>query len=373
MPSYDTSPQTTYVSPGMPPLILGKTTSFFEFWPTWLMYLPVGIQWILLSIRYQSFTLPLIANPKIPLSGMVGIPKSSLLNQATHELKECILPWFTVERTKETIEEQWPEIEHHLDSMGLSFPCVCKPDIGCRGAGVKLAKNKRALLQAFNRYPTGSKMMIQKLADFEPEAGIFFTRRPGNSTGTITSMALKYMPYVTGDGHSTLAELIHKDTRAGALSHLYQRRHAEQWHDIVPAGQPFRLVFSASHSKGAIFKDARQLISPPLSKAINALMLQLPDFHYGRLDVKFKSIEDLQLGKHIQIIEINTASSESLHIWDSNTGFRAAVGSLLSQYKTLFEIGAINRSKGYQPPSFKLLLQHWRLEQKLTKFYPETD
>ena len=67
-----------HVAAGMPPLNLaGRNTSLFEFWPMWLMYLPVALQWLWLSLFHRSFTLPLIANPAIPLSGMVGVPKSA--------------------------------------------------------------------------------------------------------------------------------------------------------------------------------------------------------------------------------------------------------------------------------------------------------
>jgi len=357
----------------MPPLTLGKTTSFFEFWPTWLMYIPVVIQWLALAVKHKSWTLPLIANPNLPLSGMVGISKSLLLDQATCELKTVILPYLVHKKTVLNIGQQTIELEQQLFKKGFQYPFVCKPDIGCRGAGVKLIKDTHSLQQCLTAYPTGAGVMIQKLSDFEPEAGIFYVRHPNSNQGQIISMALKYMPYVVGDGESTLGELINRDERAGELTHLYQKRHQNKWQTVIAKDEPYRLVFSASHSKGAIFKDASQLITPELTQQLDTLLQQLPNFHYGRLDVKFKDIESLKLGKQMQIVEINTASSESLHIWDSNTGFKEAVRSLLFQYRTLFNLGAANRIKGHQPPSIKTLLQHWKLERQLTQFYPETD
>ena len=363
----------TYVSPGMPPLTLGKRFSFFEFWPTWLMYIPVVCQWLALALKYRSLTLPLIANPKLPLSGMVGVPKSQLLSQAQGELQQQILPWFTVIRTEDALEVQVGNLEQVLKTHHIQYPFVGKPDIGCRGAGVKLIKNRMELVQCLHKYPVGAAMMIQRLSDYEPEAGIFYVRHPDQPQGKIISMALKYMPYVIGDGQHTLAELIARDDRAGELQHLYQNRHQAHWHEIVPAGKPYRLIFSASHSKGAIFKDASHLITPELTRKLDALMHDIPDFHYGRLDVKFKNVDQLTTGTDLQIVEINTASSEPLHIWDSNTPFRAAVRSLLFQYRTLFELGHANRQQGHRPPGLKALIAHWRLEQNLTQFYPETD
>jgi hypothetical protein len=371
--SQNQSTQHSYVSPGMPPLKLGKTTSFFEFWPTWLMYIPVVLQWLLLSVKHKSLTLPLIANPQLPLSGMVGIPKSQLLAQAQDELKSTILPWLLFERTNADAQSDVNALVIQIQQAGYSFPLVCKPDIGCRGVGVKLIHTPEKLLEAVKRYPCGASIMIQKLSDYEPEAGIFYVRHPNSQQGQIISMALKYMPYVIGDGAKTLGELIEADERASDLKHLYQSRHQQNWQTVIEKNTPYRLVFSASHSKGAIFKDAKTLITPELTQKLNTLMQQLPEFHYGRLDVKFKDVDSLTRGEDLQIVEINTASSESLHIWDSNTSFREAVRSLLFQYRTLFTMGAANRIKGHRPPGFRKLLKHWRLERQLTQFYPETD
>lgn len=66
--------------PSLPPK--GAATSFFEFWPTWLMYPPVALLWLLLAIRHRSLTLPLLVNPRLPLAGMVGVSKHQLMIQA---------------------------------------------------------------------------------------------------------------------------------------------------------------------------------------------------------------------------------------------------------------------------------------------------
>lgn len=365
--------ESPYVSPGMPPLKLGRRQSFFEFWPLWLMYLPVALQWLLLAIRHRSLTLPLLANPSLPLSGMVGIPKSQLLNQATGSLRETILPWYVAEKTAAPTEDQADALLKHLAGRSISLPFVCKPDIGCRGAGVKLIRDRDALISTLDRYPTGAAIQCQQLSDYEPEAGIFYVREPGAKQGQIISMAFKYMPYVVGNGRQTLGELIADDERAGELIHLYQHRHRPHWDRVIPDNEPYRLVFSASHSKGAIFKDAAQCITPELTVALDRLMRQLPDFHYGRLDVKFRDVDQLMAGQTLQIVEINTASSESLHIWDSNTPFTEAVRALLHQYRLLFRFGAKARQNGKKPPGMKVLLKHWQLERALTRHYPETD
>ncbi len=364
----------TYVAPGMPPLDMsGKQTSFFEFWPAWAMYLPVIVQSLLLAVRYRSLTLPLIANPQIPLSGMVGIGKSEVLAQATGDCESTILDWFLHCVDASSVGQQVIAIEQELSSRELAYPVVCKPDIGCRGVGVKLVHSRAELTAVLAYYPLGANVFIQKLAQWEPEAGVFYVRHPDQAQGTIISMALKYMPYVVGDGKSCLRDLIARDCRAGELSHLYLQRHAESLDKVIAEGETFRLIFAASHSRGAIFRDANDDITPQLTARIDDLMQALPEFYYGRLDIKFKDIESLQQGENLEIVEINCASSESLHIWDRSTRFSAAISSLLFQYKTLFQLGAKNRLNGYRTPTLMTLLRAWKTERQLTRTYPETD
>ncbi len=364
----------TYVSPGMPDLeSSGKTFSLFEFWPIWLMYLPVAFQWLLLSIRHRSLTLPLLANPELHLSGMVGIPKSSLLEQAIGECEKSILPWFVIQVTNEAIEIQISLLLVRIEEYQFDFPLVCKPDIGCRGSGVKLVKNVEQLAAYIESYPCGTAIMLQKLSQFEPEAGVFFVKHPHQNQGEIISLALKYMPYVVGDGEHTLLELINLDQRAKQISHLYLERHQAQLNTVIKKGTPYRLVFSASHSSGAIFRDGRSFITPELTHQVNRMMQDLPEFYYGRMDIKFASIDKLIKGEGLEIIEINAASSESLHIWDKNTPLSEAIRSLLSQYRTLFALGHHNRKRGYKTPGVKALLAGLKRERNLKRFYPDTD
>ncbi|MDO8273748.1 MAG: D-alanine--D-alanine ligase, partial [Gammaproteobacteria bacterium] len=99
----------------------------------------------------------------------------------------------------------------------------------------------------------------------------------------------------------------------------------------------------------------------------------LPGYHYGRLDVKFRDIDSLRRGETIEIVEINGASSESIHIWDKDTRLGDAISTLLWQYRTLFKLGAHHREQGHQPPGLRALLRHWQIERALTRHYPSTD
>lgn len=369
-----TSKQKIFAVDGLPPLRHdGKVVSFFEFWPTWVMYLPVVVQWLLLAIRYRSLTLPLLANPELTLAGMVGVAKSELMTTATDKCEAAILCWSKQLVSDLPADTQATNWINDVASKNIHLPFVCKPDIGCRGSGVKLVQTQQQLAEIISSYPAGSPLLCQKLASWEPEAGVFFVRQPDAKSGQVVSLTLKYNPYVIGDGVLTLQQLIELDPRACNLKPLYYQRHIENWERVLTKGEKFRLVFSASHCRGAIFRDAKDSITPELEQAINQIMIGLPDFNYGRLDIKFENIEQLKNGKTIEIVEINGASSESIHIWDRNASLIEAIKTLLWQYRTLFKLGAHQRNRGYSTPGIRMLVSHWLKERRLSKFYPLTD
>lgn len=363
-----------YVAPGMPPLDLsGRSTSFFEFWPIWLVYLPVVVQWILLSVRYRSLSLPLLANPAIPLSGMVGVAKSAVFDVAGETARQWILPWMLYEVSAEDATVQTKAVLQLLDQQGFTLPIVGKPDVGCRGAGVKLLEDSKAVLNYISEFPCLGVVQFQQLSQWEAEAGVFYVKHPDAEAGIVTSLTLKYTPYVVGNGRETLAQLVASDPRAGELLHLYKERHAQVWDSVLADGEPYRLVFSASHCRGAVFRDAQELINTKLSQSLDRIFADIPGFHYGRLDLKFKDPVSLSAGTDFEIIEINGASSESINIWDRDASLGSALKTLLQQYSTLFTLGEKNRRLGHKPPGILALLKAWRYENKLVKQYPKND
>jgi len=350
-----------------------QSLSFFEFWPAWVMYFPVAVQWVFLSLWHRSLTLPFLANPDLTLSGMTGVGKSELMAQATGLCKKAILPWVAFDTNQDSAQEQAERWVETAAKEGITLPFVCKPDIGCRGFGVKLIKDVEQLAANIEIYPQGTSLVCQKLASWEPEVGIFYVKDPVSGQGDVVSMTAKFLPRVTGDGVSTLGELIENDSRAGLLRHQYYERHKKEWDSIPDKGKNAQLVFSASHSKGSIFRDACDYITPELKQSVVAIMDDLPNFYYGRLDVKYADLESLQQGETLEIVEINAASSESTHIWDRNTTFSKAIKTLLWQYRTLFSLGAFHRKNGRTAPSLKTFFRHWRIEKDLGKYYPFTD
>lgn len=358
---------------GMPRLDLSRQPlSFFEFWPSALIYIPVVFQWLGLAIRYRGLSLPLVSNPGVSLSGMVGEAKSELFSKAEGEAKKRIAPWCLLSDWVSVEDGVW-QARQLMGSLDLEFPLVAKPDVGCRGAGVQIIRSQDDLSRYIRDFPRSGKIVLQQIIPYEAEAGIFYIRFPGDQRGKIFSITLKYPPYVIGDGVHTLRQLIERDPRAGRLSKLYFQRHFQRLETVLPKGQAYRLAFAGSHSRGCIFRDGREFITPELEKAFDQVADGLPEFYYGRLDIRFRDIKSLMNGENYYILEVNGASSEAAHIWDARSSLKEVYRVLFYQYRTLFLLGWLNRRRGFRSPSIKTLIKAWWKERKLVRHYPDTE
>jgi hypothetical protein len=362
---------------GMPPLELdGPALSYFEFWPMWAFYPPILAYAAWLMVRHRGVLLPTVANPSFPGGGFYGESKAAILSLATQHVAEWVAPFIRLQRPESPAADSTAERDAALAALqaaGLSLPVVAKPDLGCRGAGVKLVRTPADLQSYIDGFPTGAAFLLQRLVPHEGEAGIFYCRRPGQTHGRIVSITLKYFPHVTGNGRSTLRELILADPRAGKLPHLYLRRHTTRLDEVPAAGESIRLAFAGSHSRGAIFRNGTHLVTPQMESRFDAIAQALPEFHFGRFDVRFEDFAAVQRGEGFTILEINGAGAESTHIWDRRTGLLRAWRDLMRQYRWLFEIGAANRARGFKPMRLAEFMRDYRREKLLTPRYPATD
>lgn len=363
-----------YPKPNMPDLVTGTPpVSYFEFWPASLFYFPMKIYGLLLSLRYGGLTLPTITNPLFDVGGFHGESKAQIHTQ----IPESLYPQFafTIDITKEKGSDTKALLTQALKKIkeqNWSFPIIAKPDIGMRGMGVQRIFNEKDLLNYIEQSPEDATMIFQDMYDYPSEVGLFYIRKPNEEKGQIFSLTAKYFSYVTGDGKSTLKELIQNHQRYGMLEHIYLPRHEKNWNLVLKDGEDFRIAFAGSHSRGTIFKNGNHLITPKMEEAWDKLSKQIPEFYFGRFDVRFTNLEDLETLENIKIVEVNGAGAEATHIWDSKTKLRHAYKTLMKQYKLMYQIGAINRKRGFKPMKLKALLARMDNAEKLADRYPQT-
>jgi hypothetical protein len=359
----------------MPPLDLGgKPLSFFEFWPMPMFYGPVFAYVAWLMLRYRGINLPTLANPSFPGGGFYGESKAAILDLAIDAAPDWVAPFITVDRPACPVDvgAETRQALRRLAESGLTLPVVAKPDLGCRGAGVRLVRTEADLTCYLRAFPAGARLLLQRFADVEGEAGVFYVRQPNETRGRILSLTLKYFPRVVGDGVATLRELILRDPRAGLVPHLYVKRHAARLDQVVPMGEAVRLSFSGSHSKGSIFRDGADYITEAMQARFDEIARSIPEFFFGRFDVRFPSFEAFQRGESFVILEVNGAGAEMTHVWDRGMSLWSAWRDIMRQYRLLFQIGRMNRDRGHRGQSLRTFWRQYRLENALTSAYPLT-
>lgn len=345
--------------------------SWFEFWPGLVFYTPVYLYVAWQMLRRRGLALPALANPAMENGGLWGESKSALLARMDAKGRNCLAPYVVHRRGAANRTAQ--DVEHILarcESASIGFPFVAKPDLGCQGNGVQVIANASALRDYLGAFPPGEGLMIQQLIDKPGEAGIFYMRHPAETQGRVTSMTLKFAPVITGDGIATLEQLVQADPRARRVMQLYLKPRSGEKDRILGKGEPVRLVFVGNHCKGSIFRDGSAFVTQALVEWIDEIARGIPDFHFGRFDLRFSTLADLQTAKGLTIIEFNGGASEATHIWDPDMTLQRAYGDHFAHIRAMFAIGAANRRRGHKARRADKILLALRAQSRLMKRYP---
>ena len=363
---------------GMPSLEdLKNTVSSAEHIPNAILYIPVGLYYIYLGIRYSSLTLPSCANPKIETGGFMGESKAGVMEMVGKDQQAWMAEFVSMKRNGVPGEKDLENAIALMKEKKLEFPIVAKPDIGWNGYGVRLVEDNNHLLQYISEFPHEEKIVLQRPVPFDGEAGVFYVRIPGEPKGKICSITLRYFPFVKGDGKSTLRELIRNDQRTRLRSGYYLGGKAEHVGfgdgdlDQVPQeGELIRLSFIGSLRVGGLYRNASHLITPELTDRFDKIAQSMPEFYFGRFDVRFESTEKLMKGEGLHIIEINGAGAEAIQAWDPNVHLFTLYREFFRSYRLLFKIGNINRARGYKPMTLKAFMKAIRHQNRLISQYP---
>jgi membrane protein DedA with SNARE-associated domain len=363
---------------GMPSLEgIRRIVSFAERIPNSLFYIPVGLRWLLLAVRYRSLTLPTVSNPLIETGGMWGESKSSIMMSVDESQRKWIADFVTLHRDGADAATDTETAKELLDTRGIRFPVVVKPDIGWQGYGVRLVEDDNHLRQYLSSFPHNEKLLLQRPVLYDGEAGIFYYRIPGEEKGHILSITLRYFPFVVGDGKSTVRELIQANPRSKLKEGYYLGKNTshlgfdKQFLDHVPEEKEMvRLSFIGSIRVGGLYRNASDLITPELTSRFDEIARSIPEFYYGRFDVRFESTDLLKKGEGFSIIEINGAGSEAIHAWDPEVPIIRLYRELFKTQSLLFKIADKNRARGYKPESLVKFLRAAIHQNKLINHYP---
>lgn len=341
----------------------------WEFWPPWLFYIPVAVNYLRLAIKYRSVMAPTAANPGMFSGGIVGESKAEIL-----EALGCSSPEFTATAQllrEGSVRERMDAFRAAIARHGWTYPVVLKPNVGQRGTGVKVIRCEAQAADYLRR--TDALMLLQQYAPGPREVGVFYYRMPGEPRGCIFAITEKVFPSITGDGCSTIKQLIWKDPRARLIASTYLNRFAVRAEEVLENGQVLTLVETGNHAQGCIFKDGMRLLSPALADSIDAISRDLPGFYIGRYDVRYECDDDLRAGRNFQIVELNGAAAEATSIYDDRNSLWNAYRTLFRQWDLVFAIGVANLRRGNPATEPKALWREWRKCARQSALLPVAD
>jgi hypothetical protein len=154
---------------------------------------------------------------------------------------------------------------------------------------------------------------------------------------------------VVGDGHSSVRDLVRRNKPAHVRRRLQLgetgRDPFDPVLDKVPSfGEVVELVLNSARCR-----DARRHITAALEARVDAIARSMSEFHYGRFDLRFGSVDELDRGENFAIVGISGVGAEAVDAWDPHLPIAEVYRRLIDQQRIVFLIGEKNRARGFKP------------------------
>ncbi|MEQ8714446.1 MAG: hypothetical protein RIC80_15615 [Cyclobacteriaceae bacterium] len=315
----------------------------WEYWPFNLLYAPILPYWIWLTIKARSFFFFTAANPGIEFGGMLGESKEKILRT----IDSKYLP-ITV-KLNEGINAQ--EVLQAMEEARLNFPIILKPDIGERGWGVEKITDELRLKEYLSANLPA--LLLQEYVDLPIELGVFYYRKPSMQKGKVSSIVLKRLLAVVGDGRSSIRQLMLQDDRAQRYVPSIAARLGSEIDAVPPNGHQVQLMPIGNHCKGTAFLDAGHEIDDALEIVFDNISKRIDGFYFGRFDIRCASFEELKRGEHFKIMELNGAGAEPGHVYNPGNSLLSAYRDIIFHLDLLADISIENMRLGVKPMGLK--------------------
>jgi len=308
----------------------------WEYWPFPLVYGVTFPYWLLLCLRNRSLFHFNASNPGIENGGLLNESKKDIHAMLPRDLYPATLH-FSCGADPETVRRE-------VEASGLAYPVMGKPDIGCKGQGIKRIHDAAAL----ERYVGGAVMdfHIQECIHYPKEAGIFYHRLPGAREGRVTGIVRKEFLTVKGDGVKTVRELLEDDPRGVMYVEQVERSLGDGMSAIPAKGESLVVSPFGNHARGALFIDDSHLIDERLRRRMDAIADRIPGFFFGRLDIRFRGWDDFLEGRKFVMLEVNGAGSEPTHMYDPRHGIFFAWREICRHWRIMARVSRMNHARG---------------------------
>jgi hypothetical protein len=324
---------------------LKNTLYKIAHWETWhymAKYIPIMPVWAWYCIKARSLWFFTPSNPTISFGGFEGETKTEMYAQlppGTYPKSILINPQSSLDGVLKQIQEN-----------NFVYPFAVKPDAGMMGFMFRRINNENEL----NKYHKKMQVnyIIQTLVEYPLEVSVFYYRFPDEQKGTITGFLKKEFLQVTGNGISTLDELISNYESVRFRQPEMKAKHADNLQRILPAGEIYFLSYALNLSRGGKLISLAHEKDEKLLKVFDDISHYTKHFYYGRYDIKCTSVDDLKEGKNFSILEYNGCGAEPHHAYGNGNTLLEAYKIFLHHWKILYQISSYNHVHGFPRWSF---------------------
>ncbi len=331
----------------------------WEYWSFGAVYAVIYPVFFCLVIRERFRFFFKAANPLIKNGGFLMESKKEIYDMIPGNLAPATL-FFKVATPAAIVLKAIAENK-------FSYPLIIKPDIGMKGLAAQKIESETEVIKFVPVFTID--FLVQQFIPYTNEAGIFYYRYPGAAKGKISGIVAKEFLTLTGDGTKTLFQLLSVDKRFILQVPYLQKELGENINEVLAAGEKKLLVPYGNHARGAKFLDYSSLADEKLEHTIDAVCRQVPEFYYGRLDVRYDNWEDLKDGKKFSVIELNGAGSEPTHMYDPRHSLFFAWKEIIRHWFLLWRISRMNYKRGHSYMTvkefFEMMKEHKAYLKKL--------
>lgn len=313
------------------------TLTHWEAWHYNIKYAIISPAWIWYSLRARSFYFFTPANPALTFGGFEGGPKKEIYDLLPKE--SCPNSIY--------VNTSWPlqKVQELMMENHLIFPVAVKPNVGMMGLMFRKIDNLDEL--ALYHKSITVTYIIQELINYTIEVSVFYYRYPDKLKGNITGFVRKEALEVTGDGTSTLQQLMKElESRPSFKPQEWEMKHRSRLQEVIPAGEIFKLAWVANLSRGGLMVNIEDQKDEQLLKIFDALSHFSGQLFYGRYDIKCNSIEELKAGKNFSILEFNGTGAEPHHMYGNGKNLLQAFKIIMFHWKVMFNIARYHHKKG---------------------------
>ena len=294
--------------------------------------------WLWYCARSRSFWFFTASNPTLTFGGFEGESKKEMYDQ----LPPGSYPKTVLVHHNVPLEEA----EKIVTANNFAYPFAVKPDVGMMGFMFRTISNKEEFQQYHQLMPAD--YLVQEFVDYPLELSVFYYRFPNETKGNITGFIRKEFLSVTGDGKSTLLELMNNYQRVRFRLEEMKSKHKDKLTTIIPKGGVFFLSYALNLSRGGKLVSLAHEKDERLLKVFDDLSHYAGHFYYGRYDVKCTSIEDLKQGRNFSILEYNGCGAEPHHIYGNGNTLLEAYRIVMQHWKVLYTISNYNVKNGVE-------------------------